>query len=503
MQKNVTKKLAIRGLLIALAFGLSWLEAQIPYPFPLPGMKIGLSNLVVLIALYKLSDIDALLINIARILLVGLLFTNIYSISFSLVGGIVSYLVMCLLKNKTKLDIKFVSVAGGISHNVGQIILSMIILENAGIIWYLPFLWISGIVAGILVGIACELVIKRMPVNLLLIVLVVMSTTLTACSSPFPKTYSSQLFAMDTFMTVEAYGTKSKEAVDEAFKEIERLDALWSVGLHNSEISQINRSEVSSVSEDTADLLGRISLISDETKGAIDITIYPLMELWGFTDGNTRVPSDEEIKDCLKKVSYLNIEFDEKDNHIALSSEASIDLGAVAKGYASDKVVSILKDNGIKSANINLGGNVYALGCKPDGSLWKIGIENPRPELDMFNALPYLGVLSVHDKAVVTSGDYHRFFTEGDERYHHIMNPFTGYPSKSGLMSVTVVSEDGTFADALSTALFVMGKEKALSYWKEHSNNFDTILVESNGSITITIGLKDIFKSDLEYSVYE
>lgn len=161
MDKSLSKKIALRGLLVATAFLLSYIEMQIPYFFSIPGIKLGLTNLVVLIALYKLSVMDAFCINLVRIFLVGITFGNMAMLPYSLAGGILSFIVMLLLKKLTKSSLKFVSVMGGIFHNVGQIIVAMIVLENSKLTFYLPFLWISGIVAGITIGIICEFIIKR------------------------------------------------------------------------------------------------------------------------------------------------------------------------------------------------------------------------------------------------------------------------------------------------------------------------------------------------------
>jgi len=161
MKENFAKKTALRGILIGVAFVLSWVEMQIPYSFAIPGIKLGLTNLVVIIALYCLSPIDAFAINIIRILLVSFTFGNMAAFMYSAAGGVLSFVVMYFLYKLTKLSVRLVSVAGGISHNVGQIVVAIIILDNTKIVWYLPYLWISGIVAGIAIGLLGSLVIGR------------------------------------------------------------------------------------------------------------------------------------------------------------------------------------------------------------------------------------------------------------------------------------------------------------------------------------------------------
>lgn len=163
MQNNKTSKIALWGMMIALAMVLSWLEAQIPNLIAVPGMKLGLTNLVVLVALYRLGKRDALMINIVRILLVGLTFGNMVSFAYSLAGGILSAVVMILLQWTKRFSVTAVSIAGGVFHNVGQILVAMAILETASLVYYLPFLWIGGIVSGALIGLLGAQVIKRLP----------------------------------------------------------------------------------------------------------------------------------------------------------------------------------------------------------------------------------------------------------------------------------------------------------------------------------------------------
>lgn len=161
MKETFAKKIALRGILIGVAFVLSWVEMQIPYSFAIPGIKLGLTNLVVIIALYCLSPIDAFAINIIRILLVSFTFGNMAAFMYSAAGGILSFVVMYILYKLTKLSMRLVSIAGGISHNVGQVVVAIIVLDNTKIAWYLPYLWISGIVAGIAIGLLGNLVIGR------------------------------------------------------------------------------------------------------------------------------------------------------------------------------------------------------------------------------------------------------------------------------------------------------------------------------------------------------
>jgi thiamine biosynthesis lipoprotein len=300
---------------------------------------------------------------------------------------------------------------------------------------------------------------------------------------------------MDTYMTVTAYGKNAENAVDEAVDEINRLETVLSAQKKESDIYKLNQTGSGTLSEDTKDIVSEALKINKTTNGAFDISIYPLMVKWGFTTQKYNVPLKREISKLLKNVDSSKIEFDEKSSSIKLGKNMKIDLGGIAKGYTSSRVMQIFKDCGVTSGLVSLGGNVQALGTKTDGTDWQIAIENPDKSSD------YIGVVSVKDKAVITSGGYERYFEKNGKTYHHILDPKTGYPAESGLKSVTIVSDNGTLADALSTSLFVMGKEKALDYWREHKNEFDTVLVEDNGNITITDGLKKVFKSNFKFDI--
>jgi thiamine biosynthesis lipoprotein len=278
---------------------------------------------------------------------------------------------------------------------------------------------------------------------------------------------SRDVFAMDTYMTVTAYGENAEAAVDAAKAEIERLDALLSTGDADSEIAKLN------------------------ADGAFDIAIYPVMEAWGFPTQNFQIPSQEALDQLLPLTDAGNISYDKETRKISFGVEGmKIDLGGIAKGYTSSRIMDIYKDNGITSGLVNLGGNVQALGTKTDGTKWKIAVQSPDDTED------YLGILSVQDKAVITSGGYERYFEQDGVTYHHIIDPKTGYPAESGLVSVTIVSTDGTLADGLSTSLFIMGEEKAADFWREHKDEFDAILMSDDGTLYVTEGLENDFSTE-------
>ena len=312
-------------------------------------------------------------------------------------------------------------------------------------------------------------------------------------SSDSSQEYTSDVFAMDTYMTLTAYGENAQEAVEAGIAEIQRLDDLLSTGKDTSEVAQINANGGGVLSEDTDYLVKRALDIYQSTNGAFDISIYPVMQLWGFTTGNFAVPSESDLAAKLALVDAGKIILSEENGQtsISLPEGMAIDLGGIAKGYTSGRVMDVMKSYGIKSAVINLGGNAHVLGNKTDGSQWKVGIQDPEDENG------YLGGVSVTDKAIITSGGYERYFVDEDTgvKYHHIIDPKTGYSANNGLISVTIVSADSTLADGLSTSLFVLGTEDAITYCEEHcaEDGFDAIMEDEDGKLYITDGIYDDF----------
>lgn len=299
------------------------------------------------------------------------------------------------------------------------------------------------------------------------------------------------VYAMDTVMTLKACGENAESALEEAEQEIIRLDNTLRRKSSDSEIYRINTEKKAEVSEDTAELIRDALDICSLTDGAFDISIAPVMDLWGFYTKDFRVPSDNELSQELERVDYRNISVD--GNRVFADNGSQIDLGGIAKGFLSGRIIEIFKSNGVESGIISLGGNVQTFGIKPDGSAWKVAVQNPDDSA-------YIGTVAVSDKAVITSGGYQRFFEQDGVVYHHIIDPKTGCPAESGVKSVSVVSDNGTLADGLSTALFIMGLEKGTEYWKTH-DGFDVIFVTDDNRICITQGLEDIFESEYAYSV--
>ena len=308
---------------------------------------------------------------------------------------------------------------------------------------------------------------------------------------------SRDIFAMDTYMTLTAYGANAENALNQAESEIERLDTLLSTGDENGEIYALNQNGTGVISEDTETLLDESEKLYKDTEGMFDITIYPVMEAWGFTTQNYRIPSDIELAGLLENVDASRIQYNRDEKKITLPADVKIDFGGIAKGYTSSRIMDIYKKCGITSGMVSLGGNVQLLGSKPDGSPWRVAVQSPDDTED------YLGILETEDKAVITSGGYERYFEEDGRIYHHIIDPSTGYPTENGLKSVTIVSDDGTLADGLSTSLFIMGQEKACDFWKKHSDKFDMILMTDNNELYVSNGIADAFSSDLTTHIVE
>lgn len=316
----------------------------------------------------------------------------------------------------------------------------------------------------------------------------VLSLLLTACSLPMtqtsPQAVEAQIFAMDTDMSFTIYG--AQEDLNLVTRTIFDLDAKLSVTRPESLVTGLNTlGRVEDDDEDLTALARYAREIGDATGGALDVTLYPVVRAWGFTTGEHHVPDAETIAALLEKVDYTALSFE--DHTLTLPEGVEVDFGALAKGYAGEKCAQLLREAGVESAILRLAGNIQTVGAKPDGTPWRVGIQDPNGEAE-----DLLGILDVVDQAVVTSGGYQRYFVEDGVTYHHIMDPATGAPARSGLTSVTIISNSGTWADGLSTALFVLGREKALHYWRAH-RDFDCVLVTEEGDIWITPGLTDTF----------
>lgn len=328
--------------------------------------------------------------------------------------------------------------------------------------------------------------------------------TLCACAA---KEASVQFYAMDTAMSAAVYGSRAAEAAQAVQDELFRLDALLSRTREDSAVSRLNADGTAEVDDETAALLLAAQEYAAATEGAFDVTIAPLADAWGFTKEEKRVPAPAELTALLPLVGSARLHIDGA-GAVRLDEGTEIDLGGIAKGYAADRAAMLLSQSGIPAASISLGGNIYVRGCKPDGSFWRVGIQDPaRPD-------GFVGILSLMDAFAVTSGGYQRYFEEGGKTYHHILDPATGVPADSGLTSVTIIAGEpstveripgpGAMCDALSTALFVMGEERAVEFWRSGVYDFQFVLVTQDGRVLISEGAAQQFEQEADSGyVYE
>ena len=299
----------------------------------------------------------------------------------------------------------------------------------------------------------------------------------------------SDLFAMDTYMNLKVWCSDGDSVLKEAAVLISGLEDTLSVTNLDSDTSRINQSNGSpvEVSEDTVTLIQEALKIGEESHGALDITVYPVLKEWGFTTQEYHIPDDETIQKLLHDVDDSRIQLD--GNTVTVPEHVQLDFGALAKGYTSDKLMQLFREHGAESAIVSLGGNVQALGRKQDGSPWKVGIVNP------FSPSENMCILEIENQAVITSGNYERYFTgEDGKNYWHIIDPKDGFPADNGLVSVTIVGESGLLCDALSTALFAEGTEQAVAHYQA-SDDFEMILVTDDGKILLSEALQDKFQN--------
>ena len=290
------------------------------------------------------------------------------------------------------------------------------------------------------------------------IVILLLGLLLSGCA-PREANVRQTVFCMDTVMDLQIWGENGQAAADELTQLLNALSSQWSAMEQDTVPARLNDGLPLTDAEQA--VVDRVCALSQRTDGAFDPRLYSLSCLWGFPTDDYQVPTQAQIDAARMTVQW--------------------DFGAALKGYAGDLAVQVLKTQNVPYALLNLGGNVQTYGSKPDASPWQIAIENP-------DGGEYLGILSVvGTTAVVTSGDYQRYFEKDGVRYHHILDPETGRPADSGLRSVTVICKDGMTADALSTALFVMGMEKGSALWRD-SDDFEAVFVTADGRIFATEG---------------
>lgn len=322
---------------------------------------------------------------------------------------------------------------------------------------------------------------------------------LNACGKDKPVT--QEIFAMDTVMDLTAYGKNADAALSSAVGVINSLNAMLDPESTSSKVYALNhvRGESVVVNGQVAKMIQTAQTVWQQTDGALDLTVYPLMQAWGFIDANYRVPDDETLAALLEQVDMGKLELtamgDDGSSLLTLPAGMQLSFGAVAKGCASTYAINAMRAAGVTSGVISLGGNVQTLGVKPDGSDWNVAVQDPNDTGD------YVGYVTVGETAVITSGSYQRNFSQNGQFYHHILDPHTGKPTDNGLKSVTIVCPDGILADCLSTAMFVLGEKPALEYWKTYGG-FEMILITNDNRVVLTNGLYGKFTPNGDRYLY-
>jgi Membrane-associated lipoprotein involved in thiamine biosynthesis len=310
--------------------------------------------------------------------------------------------------------------------------------------------------------------------------------------SPKIEEAQSTTYIMGTIAQLKVFGENAESVVDLAIDRLNEIDDKLSVFKKYSEISRVNANAGGvplKVSGDTFFLLDKSLKYSELLNGTFDPTIRSLVDLWAIGSNGRNIPDEKDIQEKLKLVNYKDIILDYSGQSVLLKHKCqSVDLGSIAKGYASDEVRDIFIRNNIKSALIDLGGNIYVLGNKVDGALWNVGIQDPLKQRGEF-----VGVLSLRNKSIVTSGNYEKYFEREGKRYHHIIDPRNGYPSENNLMSATIISDDSLDGDGLSTGVYILGIEKTMELIKT-LKGIDAIFITNDKKVYATPEVKNNFK---------
>lgn len=312
---------------------------------------------------------------------------------------------------------------------------------------------------------------------------------LSGCKKTSGYSYS-QFFAMDTVIELRSDGDSGTEEVESYTSELEKR---ISASIKDSEISRLNYTGSAFLTDEVYLILEKAAYVSEITDGAFDICSGSLVNLWDITSDNPQVPSKSEIADALKSCGAENLTF--VGGKAELKNQSKVDPGGFAKGYAAQRCIEILKDGGTQNAMVSFGGNVAVTGSSESNAGsgetgWNIGIKNPDDTSGI------IGYIRLCDTVIAVSGDYERYFEKDGVRYHHIFDTQTGYPADSSLRSAAVICGDGLYADALSTALFVMGAQKSLELYNKKLIGFEAVLICSDGTVLITDGLHDSFIPD-------
>lgn len=308
------------------------------------------------------------------------------------------------------------------------------------------------------------------------------------------STYSKTYYSLDTINEVSLINVRESDAkkiLIEVQKILKTVNDDMSMQYPDSELSKINKNagvKAIKISNDMHTVLKKALYYSKLTDGTFDASIGSISYLWNIGNDKARLPSNSEIKLSLALVNYNDIILNKSDNTVFLEKRnMKLDLGGIAKGFCADKIVSLLKEKGVKNAIINLGGNIYVLGKNDLGKDFSIGIQDPEKESNT-----PMGKLVLSNKSIVTSGIYERYFEKNGKIYHHMLNPKTGYPFENKLISVTIVSDKSIDGDALSTSMYGLGLKKGLDKVKSIAG-VDAIFITKNKEVYITDGIKDKF----------
>lgn len=327
---------------------------------------------------------------------------------------------------------------------------------------------------------------------ILSLLLVIISSMGCSASSKYSSPISETGFFMGTVVKIALYDKKEKDIIEKGFNRIKEIESEVSINIEGTEIDRVNDSSGKApvkVGNDAFEITKQGLEYSKLSEGSFDITIGPIVKLWSIGLPEAKVPTHSEIEENLKLVGYERLQVKDEDKSVFLKDEGmKIDLGAIAKGYTADAVAEVLRENGVTSAIIDLGGNVFALGSRTDGSSWKVGIQDPFEERGQI-----IGTVEVKNKSIVTSGIYERFLEKDGKKYHHILSPFNGYPFDNEIAGVTIVSDKSIDGDALSTTVFSKGLEGGMEFI-EKIQGVDAIFVTKAKKVYITSGLKNNFK---------
>jgi FAD:protein FMN transferase len=324
----------------------------------------------------------------------------------------------------------------------------------------------------------------------LIVLTSLMLTAFSSCSAKEESMYKKSMPMMDTIVSITVVcesKERAEKAMEEAFAAIDHIGNLINYYSDTSELSAINRNagiSETKVSPETFGIIEEAIYVADSSEGSFDPTIGPIIKLWDFAD--KKLPSETEVRHALPLVNWRDIIMDRKTLTVMLRKKGMmLDLGGIAKGYAADIAATSLMKQGISSGLVSIAGDIRTFGLKPDNSAWTIGIKNPRQTTDRDEII---AKIRLTEKAISTSGDYERYFIAEGKRYHHLLDPKTGFPAAT-CRSVSVVADKGVYTDAFSTAIFVLGPDKGMKLAKDLG--MDALIIDSNGTMHTTDGLKE------------